>query len=66
MTYKNCKRLIEYADKNGTKTPEYVSDMKEKLDIFLLNDRITHEEYVELVAMLDKGMDAAEETATSF
>lgn len=53
MTYRNCKKLIEMAAKKGTKTLEYIADMKDKLDIFLLANRITDDEYRELNAMLD-------------
>lgn len=53
MTYRNCKKLIEMAAKKGTKTSEYIADMKDKLDIFLLANRITDGEYRELNAMLD-------------
>lgn len=53
MTYKNCKRLIEIAVKKETKTTAYITDMKGKLDIFLLANRITQEEYGELITMLD-------------
>ena len=46
MTYKNCKKLIEnnrYED----------NDMLEKLDVFLLVNRITTEQYYELVKMME-------------
>ena len=46
MTYKNCKKLIEAG------RYEY-DDMKEKLDVFLLGDRITKAQYEELVQMMD-------------
>lgn len=59
MTYRNCKKLIEIAERKGTKTPEWIADMKEKLDIFLLNNRIVEEEYTELMRMLEP---VAEET----
>lgn len=52
MTYRNCKKLIENATKKGTKTPEYIEDIQQKLDVFLLNNRLTEEEYTELVNML--------------
>lgn len=42
MTYKNCKKLIE------NNKYEY-NDMLNKLDVFLLGDRITLENYRELV-----------------
>lgn len=46
MTYKVCKRLIQ----NGNYEKE---DMLIKLDVFLLNDRITPEQYEELIALMD-------------
>ncbi|MBB6716280.1 hypothetical protein [Clostridium gasigenes] len=46
MTYRNCKKLIN-ADRY-----EY-EDMIIKLDVFLLNNRITTEEYKELAALMD-------------
>jgi len=46
MTYIYCKRIIE----RGNYDKE---DMLLKLDIFLLNDRITEEEYNELVSMIN-------------
>lgn len=55
MTYRNCKKLIEIAEKKGTKTQDFIDDMKNKMDVFLLNDRITEEEYTELLRLLDSG-----------
>ena len=51
MTYKLCKTVI----KNKT----YISkeDMMIKLDVFLLNNRITQEEYNELVNLLNEDSD---------
>ena len=46
MTYKNCKKLIE------NNRCEY-NDMMEKLDVFLLVNRITTEQYYELVKMME-------------
>lgn len=45
MTYKNCKKLIEA----GRFERE---DMLMKLDIFLLNNRISQGEYEELVGLM--------------
>ena len=45
MTYTVCKRLIQ----NGNYEKE---DMLIKLDIFLLNDRITEVQYNELVGLM--------------
>ena len=48
MTYNIVKKLIEIKqfDEAGR------NDLISKLDVFLLNDRITQEQYEELVAML--------------
>lgn len=46
MTYRNCKKVIE----NGKYEKE---DMLEKLDVFLMGNRITIEEYKELVSMIE-------------
>ena len=50
MTYKVCKRLIKNKDFNEAKK----ADIQMKLDIFLLNNRITQEEYEELTGMLNE------------
>ena len=47
LTYKACKIII---NKNKYKTKE---DMLEKLNIFLLNDSISQEEYNELILLLE-------------
>ncbi len=47
MTYNVCKRLIQ----NGNYEKE---DMLIKLDVFLLNDRITQEQYNELVGLMNE------------
>lgn len=46
MTYIYCKKVIE----NGTYGTK--EDMMIKLDVFLLNNRITQEQYNELVGLL--------------
>lgn len=45
MTYKLMKRIIEKGDYDKEKTMQ-------KLDVFLMADRITIEEYQELVEMI--------------
>ena len=45
MTYTICKRLIL----NGSYVKE---DMLVKLDVFLLNNRITQDQYEELIEMI--------------
>jgi hypothetical protein len=59
MTYKNCKKVIEnQIKKRNAETitaEEYEAfkiDMTEKLDVFLLNNRITKEQYTELVGIM--------------
>ena len=47
MTYTYCKSIIERGQYNA-------QEMKDKLDVFLLNDRITQEEYGELTKMIDE------------
>lgn len=46
-TYQMCKTLIE-------KGRYEKSDMMMKLDVFLLGDRITKEQYDELVSMMNE------------
>lgn len=47
MTYVFCKKVIDNG-RCGTK-----EEMMIKLDVFLLNNRITQEQYNELVALLE-------------
>ncbi len=47
MTYTMCKKVIE------NKTYSSKEDMRQKLDVFLLNNRITEAEYTELTALLN-------------
>lgn len=46
MTYTYCKKVFE----NGTYGTK--EQMMEKLDVFYLNDRITEDQYDELIAIL--------------
>ena len=47
MAYIYCKKVIQ----NGTYGTK--EDMMIKLDVFLLNNRITQEQYTELVGLLN-------------
>lgn len=47
MTYKLCLKVIN-KETYGSK-----EEMKEKLDVFLLNNRITEDEYNELIKLLN-------------
>lgn len=49
LTYNACKKLITIKEYNQ----EQYDDMMVKLDVFLLADRITKEQYNELKGMLD-------------
>lgn len=51
MAYKLMKRLIEAALKDGT-IEEKREDYTEKLDVYLAGNRITVEQYQELVALM--------------
>lgn len=52
MTYKLMKRIIESGIKKGNLDRE---STLQKLDVFLMADRINVEEYQELVAMMEEG-----------
>ena len=59
MTYKNCKKVIETNIRKmntGEITTEdyqvFKSDMTDKLDVFLLNNRITKDQYNELLGLM--------------
>lgn len=52
MTYKLMKRIIENGIKKGNLDRE---SALQKLDVFLMADRITVEEYQELVEMMEEG-----------
>lgn len=54
MTYKNCKKVIEN-NKKKLGAEEYEAfkvDMITKLDVFFLNNRITKDEYNELIGLM--------------
>lgn len=51
MTYIFCKKVIQ----NGTYSTK--EEMQLKFDVFLLNNRITPEEYNELVNLLNEDSD---------
>lgn len=48
ITYTNCKKVIANGN-YGIK-----EEMMVKLDVFLLNNRLTEEQYTELSSLLDK------------
>lgn len=52
MTFKNCKKVIENTKKTGKEYDDFKADMTNKLDVFLLNDRISKDEYTELIGLM--------------
>ena len=52
MTYRLMKRIIENGLRNGNLD---VEDTLQKLDVFLMVNRITVEEYQELVELINNG-----------
>lgn len=54
MTFRTCERLILTKKEKlaGEEWTAFVEDMTNKLDIFLLNNRITDEQYSTLIKML--------------
>lgn len=51
-TFEMLCRSIEAKKKRGQLTQEYIEDTEMKMDVFLMNGRITQDQYNELVAML--------------
>lgn len=52
-TYDLLKRVITADKKAGIVDEAYKKDMMQKLDIFLIGDRITADQYKELVELLN-------------
>ena len=51
-TFEMLCRSIEAKKKRGQLTDKYIEETKVKMDVFLMNDRITQEQYNELITML--------------
>lgn len=51
-TYEMVKKSIEAKKARGVLTAEFIDSTKTKLDVFLMAERITIDEYNELKAML--------------
>lgn len=52
-TYEMLSRSIEAKKQRGTLTEAYIASTKTKMDVFLMADRITTEEYDELISLLN-------------
>lgn len=51
-TFEMLKKSIEAKKNRGSLTEKYIEDTKNKMDVFLMNDRISQEQYEELTKML--------------
>ena len=54
-TYMYCKKIIAGGNYDS-------DDMLDKLDVFLLNERITNEQYNELIGMITPGDEESKDT----
>lgn len=52
-TYEMLQKAINAKIKKGTLTETYVESTKNKMDVFLMNERITDEEYNDLIELLE-------------
>ena len=52
-TFEMLSKSIEAKKNRGSLTQDYIDDTKIKMDVFLMNDRITQEQYNELTKMLE-------------
>lgn len=52
-TFEMIKKSIEAKKKRGALTEEYIEETKMKMDVFLMNNRLTEEEYNDLTEMLN-------------
>lgn len=52
-TFEMIKKSIEAKKKRGALTQEYIEETKSKMDVFLMNNRITEQQYTELTKMLE-------------
>lgn len=53
-TYDMLHKLIMVKKSRGALTPEFVQDTKNKMDVFLMNNRISDTEYQELIKELEQ------------
>lgn len=60
MTYRNCKKLIENKAKAGQLDQAWAAEMLDKLDVFLLANRITEAEYQELAGVISDNLPETE------
>lgn len=53
-TFEMLSKSIEAKKKRGALTTKYIEDTRSKMDVFLMADRITEEQYNELTKMLEE------------
>lgn len=51
-TYEMIEKSIEAKKSRGTLTTAFVESTKSKMDVFMMNDRISEEQYNELTDMM--------------
>lgn len=51
-TYELLNRIIKLKKEKDSLTEAFIADTKKKMDMFLIKDRITLEEYNQLTSML--------------
>lgn len=52
-TYELLERSITSKKEKGLLTERYIADTKKKMDVFLMADRITQEEYTQLTLLIE-------------
>ena len=52
-TYEMLERTISNKKANGTLTAVYIASIKKKMDVFLVADRLTGDEYNLLIQMME-------------
>lgn len=52
-TYELLERIIKSKKEKGSLTEVFIADTKKKMDVFMVKDRITIDEYSLLTSMLE-------------
>lgn len=52
-TFEMLSRSIDAKKARSALTESYITSTKSKMDVFLMNDRITEDEYNELTSLMD-------------
>lgn len=52
-TFEMLSKSIDAKKARGALTKMYITNTKSKMDVFLMNDRITEDEYNQLTSLMD-------------